>query len=653
MTNTPRRPITIDDQLDILQTVDEVTLSPDGQVALFVAGRRYDEKDKRAPKTIMAVPVAGGAARPFSAGTAVDGMPRWSPDGATVAFVSDRPHDLPAEAHAAATQVYLLPRDGGEARRLTAVGGELHDLAWAPDGSHVVLLMTEPQPDEDRKRDEESGGAIDVEERPLFWRLWAADLQNGTVTPLTPEGVQVWEFDLSPDGHTAAVVASDLPYEWSWFDARLALAVLDGSALRTLYTSNRQLAHPRFSPHGAAVAVLSCTWSDRGNYGGDILLVPADGGDARNLTEAQPFSAFWIAWEPDGRALLASGYEEGEGALRRVDVDGGTGTLWRAQVAIAGSQRSFSRVGDTVAMSRMDSTSPPDVWIARLEGASLADWRRLTRLHPQTKEWALGPTHTLRWTAPDGTTIQGLLALPPGYREGARLPLVVIVHGGPADVHAYSFAKWWTPLLAARGMAVLLPNPRGSTGWGTAFTEANLGDMGGADFGDIMVGVDYVVACGVADPDRLGIGGWSYGGFMSAWAVTQTDRFKAAVMGAGIADWRSFHGVTNIPTWDALFYGAPGRPADPYDLSGPYVRFSPLTHIDRARTPTLILHGERDDCVPVGQGYQFLRALRDRGVPARLRIYPRAKHGPNERAHERDTARQAVDWFARYLTPGV
>lgn len=651
MTSATRRPITIDDQLDMLPAVDELTLSPDGQMALFVTGPRYDEKEKRASKTIMAVPVTGGAARPFSAGLAVDSMPRWSPDGAMVAFVSDRLHDLPAETHPAGTQVYLLPRDGGEARRLTAVGGEIHDLAWAPDGSLLVLLMTEPQSDEDRKRDEESGGAIDVEERPLFWRLWAADLQNGAVTPLTPEGVQVWEFDLSPNGGAAAVVASDLPYEWSWFDARLAVSALDGSALRAIYTSNRQLAHPRFSPDGAMVAALSCTWSDRGNYGGDVLLVPVDGGAARNLTRGQPLSAFWIAWEPDGRALLASGYEEGEAALWRLDVDGGRCTLWRAQAAIAGRQRSFSRAGETVAMLRMDPASPTDVWIAPLEGDSLADWRRLTRLHPRTEEWEVGPTQTLRWTAPDGSSIQGLLALPPAYREGARVPLVVIVHGGPADLHAYSFATWWTPLLAARGMAVLLPNPRGSTGWGTAFVEANLGDMGGADWGDIMAGVDHAIARGIADPDRLGIGGWSYGGFMSAWAVTQTDRFKAAVMGAGIADWRSFHGGTNIPTWDALFYGAPGRPADPYDLSGPYARFSPLTHIDRVRTPTLILHGERDDCVPVGQGYQFLRALRDRGVPARLRVYPRARHGPTERAHARDIALKAVDWFAARLTP--
>jgi len=257
----------------------------------------------------------------------------------------------------------------------------------------------------------------------------------------------------------------------------------------------------------------------------------------------------------------------------------------------------------------------------------------------------------LHWHAHDGTPIQALLALPPGYREGSRLPLVVLVHGGPAGLFAFEFSPGsWSRPLAAAGMAVLMPNPRGSIGWGAAFTEANLGDMGGADYLDILAGIDHVVNLGIADPERLGIAGWSYGGFMSAWAITQSDRFKVAIVGAGIADWRSFHGTTNIPTWDAIFYGLPGHPADPYDLEGPYTRFSPLTHVDNARTPTLILHGEQDECVPVGQGYQLFRALRDQGTPAEMTVYPRAGHALKERAHLRDRYARMADWFNRYLS---
>jgi dipeptidyl aminopeptidase/acylaminoacyl peptidase len=651
MTDVARYPITIDEYLDLMLRLDEVALSPDGQLALVVAGGGYHEQDKRAPRAIMAVPVEGGAARPFSAGAAVDRKPHWSPDGTTVAFLSDRPHDLPAQAHAAATQVYLLPRDGGEARRLTAVAGAIHDLAWTPDGTRLVLLMTQPQSDEERRRDEERAGAFDVEERPQFWRLWTADLRSGAVVPLTPDNVQVWEFALAPDGQSAALIVSDQPYEWSWFNARLAVAALDGSAPRTIHATDRQLAHPRFAPDGATVAVLSCMWSDRGNNGGDILLVPVGEGQVRNLIAPHQRSVYWIEWERDGRTLLASGYEQGEGALWRCRLDGTSATLWRAQAAIVADQMSFSRAGDTVAMLCMDPSAPPELWVGRLEDDRLAERRCLTAFHARTGRWELGTLEVVHWTASDGTTIQGLLGLPTGYREGTRLPLVINLHGGPAGLTCWDFAGRATPLLNARGFAVLLPNPRGSLGWGAPFTEANLGDMGGADFGDIMAGVDHLIARGIADPERLGIRGGSYGGFMVAWAITQTARFKAAVMSCGIVDWRSFHGVSVLNTWDAIFYGPPGQPADAYDLAGPHARFSPLAYIDRVSTPTLILHGAADELVPVSQGYQFLRALRDHNVPSRLTVYPRAGHGFSERAHERDALTQTLDWFTTYLVP--
>jgi dipeptidyl aminopeptidase/acylaminoacyl peptidase len=270
----------------------------------------------------MAVPVEGGAVRPYSAGSAVDRALRWSPDGATLAFLSNRPHNLPEDAHAAETQLYLLPRDGGEARRLTAVQSDIQDVTWAPDGSRLILLMPEPEPDEERKRREERGDAIDVEARPRHWRLWGADVATGDLTPLTPAGLQVWGFGLAPDGRTAALVVSDLPYEWSWYNARLAVAPLDASEMRTIYTTPRQLAHPRFSPDGTTIAVTSCTWSDRGYYGGDVLLIPAAGGEARNLTAGQAVSITWAEWEPDGRSLLCCGFEEGEVGLWRLGVDG-------------------------------------------------------------------------------------------------------------------------------------------------------------------------------------------------------------------------------------------------------------------------------------------------------------------------------------------
>ncbi|MGH2346542.1 MAG: prolyl oligopeptidase family serine peptidase, partial [Chloroflexota bacterium] len=406
----------------------------------------------------------------------------------------------------------------------------------------------------------------------------------------------------------------------------------DPAEVRTIHATRRQLAQPSLSPDGTTAAVLSCTWSDRGLHGGDLLLVAIDAGTTRNLTEGRAISVSWAEWEPKGLSLLACGYEQGEIAFWRIGVDGSLHTLRRASGTIRGRhQPRFSRAGALVGVLRQDAERPTDLWVAKIDEQGLDEWRQITHLHPQVQDWAHPTCTGVTWRAVDGRSIQGWLVRPPlaaDVAAGAPLPMVVMVHGGPAWLYT-SAMVWheWVGLHAARGMAVFLPNPRGSLGWGTAFTEANLGDMGGADFGDIMAGIDHLVAQGVADPDRLAIGGWSYGGFMAAWAVTQTDRFKAAMMGAGICDWRSFHGVSRLHAWDAAFHGTADKDADPYDPDGPYVRFSPITYVDRVRTPTLILHGERDEDVPIGQGLQFYRALRDRGVPVSMTVYPRAGHG--------------------------
>jgi dipeptidyl aminopeptidase/acylaminoacyl peptidase len=260
---------------------------------------------------------------------------------------------------------------------------------------------------------------------------------------------------------------------------------------------------------------------------------------------------------------------------------------------------------------------------------------------------ALGETRVLRWQGSDGMAMQGLLILPVGYQEGQRVPLITWVHGGPAWLYTHSFygaGRYPQQMFAGAGYAVLLANPRGSAGWGVEFTEANIGDFGGCDYEDIIAGVDHVIALGIADPARLGIGGWSYGGFMTAWAVTQTNRFKAAMMGAGICNWRSFHGVAEIGTWDQISYRA-----SPYEQGGRYDSFSAIHYVDRVTTPTLIVQGADDIIVPVGQSYEFFRALKDHGVPTELVVYPREPHGFRERGHNIDRLRRFLAWFQRYL----
>lgn len=274
-------------------------------------------------------------------------------------------------------------------------------------------------------------------------------------------------------------------------------------------------------------------------------------------------------------------------------------------------------------------------------------WTQRTTIHArQAAELAVGETRTVRWKSVDGLEIQGILILPVGYTEGERVPLITWVHGGPAWLytHAYQAGGRGLQMLAGAGYAVFLPNPRGSNGWGVPFLEQNIGDFGGKDYEDIISGIDALVGQGLVDPERLGIGGWSYGGFMTAWAISQTTRFKAAIVGAAITNWRSFHGAAHIGLWDRV-----SMRANPYELGGLYDQRSPISFVEHVTTPSLVLHGERDRIVPVDQGYEWFRALKDRGVPVEMVVYPREGHGISEHLHQLDRLRRWLAWLQKYV----
>jgi dipeptidyl aminopeptidase/acylaminoacyl peptidase len=289
---------------------------------------------------------------------------------------------------------------------------------------------------------------------------------------------------------------------------------------------------------------------------------------------------------------------------------------------------------------------PNDVFLGKLvDGASGIAWRRLSRLNPLFEETvALATTERIRYESVDGWQIDALLTHPVGHQIDGLPPLVVNVHGGPSWAWADVCVNFWTQVLASAGYAVLSPNIRGSWGRGVAFADAVVGDMGGKDYQDVLQGVEYLVKRGLVDADRVAIVGWSYGGFMSAWAISQTTRFKAAVVGAGIADWHSFHAQSNLSDWDKRFLGA-----DMLDNPEVYRERSPITYAASITTPTLILHGEVDKPVPVNQAYALHSALSERGVPVEMVVYPREGHGPRERAHRHDIEERIVNWLKRYL----
>lgn len=641
-----RRPWTVDDVLGV-KALTEVGISPDGAVIAYTVRAVYKE-DTQVPKSsIWVVDTSGGGARQFTSGPRADRTPHWSPDSQTLAFLSDRDED-------GRFDIYTLSRSGGgEAHRLADLKGSVTDLQWSPDGRQIAFLMTDPETEEEKQRKKEKDDAIEFERDPRYQRLWVVGADGSDPRVVSAVDVQVWEFAWFPDGRSFALICSELPHEWSWYECYVGTIPLSGGDVTPTYRSERQVAAPLPSPDGRSVAFISAYWSDCGVVGGDVYTIPSGGGEARCLTSGYPVSFSWVEWS-DAGSMLAIGYDEGEAAIYRLDIQTESIRLWSGEAMLADrhwARASLTGDGSTLAIIREDPSAPADIWTAIIPGGGDAvdnlTWNRLTHMQPQLDVLTTGDPRTLRWQAPDGTPVQGILLRPAGYEEGRSYPLVTIVHGGPTGMYHHGFitSHPWAPLLVSNGFAVLLPNPRGSTGWGAEFAEANLGDMGGRDLADILAGVDAAVQSGVADPERLGIGGWSYGGFMTAWTITQTDRFKAAIMGAGIANWHSFHGVSNVPTWDRLFYSG----ANPHSLSGPFADFSAIFQVDRVRTPTLILHGEQDPCVPVGQGYEFFRALKDCGVETEMVVYPREGHGLSEKAHLRHLQERAIGWYRSHL----
>ena len=628
------------------KNVEDAQISPDGSQVAFVVGDSFKVDSKWPKSTIWLVATAGGESRQLTSGPRTDSLPRWSPNGNSLAFLSDRL----AEGQ---RQVFVIACDGGEAVPLTNIPGAiptprgLNALQWSPDGRSLAFLMEDPETEEERAKRAAKDDAIAFEQHPKFVRVWVVDVATKAHRCVSPDNLQIWEFGWHPNSREIAAVVSDQPYEWAWYTNRIVRFGL-GEQAQTVWQSKRQVALPVWSPDGSQIAFVSSNWSDRGCVAGDVWTIGSRGGEARNVATGIVASLGWMQWSSTGHELLAIGHDRGGTGLHRINVaTGERSQIWWQQAAVAEAhwpRFSSSRDG-TLAVVLEDAEHPRDVWLLRETTGMLAG-QQLTDLHPQAAEIAIGETSVVHWPGADGRAMQGLLIKSIGYQPGQRCPLVMWVHGGPTGISAsrYYAAFGWNQLLAAAGYAVFLPNYRGSTGWGLEFAESNIGDMGGKDFEDMLLGIDSLIESGIADPHRLAIAGWSYGGFTAAWAVSQTNRFKAAVMGAGISHWLSFHGKSSLADWDAIHYAE-----SPYELTGRFQKFSPLSYYENLSTPTLILHGAEDQDVPVEQSYLFHRALKDKRVPTELIVYPREDHAIKERSHLLDMSRRVLAWFQKYL----
>ena len=382
--------------------------------------------------------------------------------------------------------------------------------------------------------------------------------------------------------------------------------------------------------------------SDEGNVSGEVYTVPAAGGQPRNLTPESGCSVTWIEWREQG--ILFGGRHIEAAVAGWIDpASGEQRLLSRGMFSINGwgAQRLHAARNDTFAALRESFTEPPNVYLGSL---STGEWTRLTDLPYDLNTFPPLRAENKYWHGKDEQEIHGYLIYPPDYAPGRPYPLFAHVHGGPSWSYVPRYINPWERLLVDLGCIVYMPNPRGSWGRGNAFQAANVGDLGGGDWDDINAGVDALIAEGIADPAHMAVGGWSYGGYLTTWIVTQTDRFRCAVAGASITSYESNYGVVPNREWQTTMFGS--NVYDDFDL---HRSRSPIAFASRVKTPILLVHGERDEAAPTNQSVEFYTALKHFGATAQLVLYPREPHGFQERAHQIDLYQRIVGWVSKYL----
>jgi dipeptidyl aminopeptidase/acylaminoacyl peptidase len=614
-----------------------IALSPDGvrvawvqSAAASTSKRTYiRETSGNSPATMVEIPINGER---------TDFDPAWSPDSKTVAFFSS-----PGEKEQ--RQLWIVNADGGKPKEITNLKGYAARPHWSHDGKQIAFLYIEGAG---------GGGPLMaaaattgvVDTAIHNQRIAVLDVASGKLRQISTENLHIYDYDWSPDDKMFVATAAPGPGDHNWWIAQIyTIEIATGNAA-SIYKPSLQVAVPRWAPDGESIAFIEGLMSDEGFHGGDLFTIRRNGGDPNKTPDRKTSvnSFFWLA--PD-RILLIE-YVDGGSALSESSLTNNSArTIWKGAEGIHafGNFPNFalSKDGKFAAAVRDSYNSPPEVF-----AGPIGEWRQLTNNNAGLRaNW--GNAESIEWTH-EGLNIQGWLVSPAKVEPGKKYPMVVLIHGGPSGVTTSEWpASFGMPraiiaALSARGYYVLLPNPRGSYGQGEDFTRANVKDFGGGDLRDVLAGVDAAIKKYPIDLARLGVTGWSYGGFMTMWAVTQTNRFRAAVAGAGIANWQSYYGQNLIDQWMIPFFGA-----SVYDDPAVYEKSSPIRFIKNVKTPTLVVVGERDAECPSAQSYEFWHALKTLGVPTHLIVYPGEGHLFIKPEHQVDRMEQTVGWFDKYL----
>lgn len=645
---TPPRVMSATDTLRIGQ-VSSPAISPDaGWVVYTLSVRDMEDKDYKSKTHIWKVKIDGTSPRQMTQGEESCTSPAWFPDGKAIAFLSSRgkvrargEEDGDSESK---TQVFMMYTDGGEAWQLTEHKENVQSYRVSPDGKKIAFTARDPLSEEEKKDQEQKEDAVVVDEKFRMSHLWIFDMETQKASRLTEGEFTVGDFRWSPDSASIAYVSRpNTKVDESW-NSDIWVAGVEGKKPWLLFENPGPDNNPRWSPDGKTIAFASHPHTGTSTWYSKLYLIPADGGGARVLLEDFDLDFSSPIWSPDSKTIYWSAGDRTTTNLFAVDIQSGRVSR---QEPPRGGNYSWELADDGAHWVWVHA---PAAWPSEIYTADigLKDLTVLTDANPWLRDEAMkfGRVETIKWNNSDGQEIEGVLTYPVDYETGKKYPLILNPHGGPSGVRIESFSTS-NQFFAGNGFFVFQPNFRGSVNYGQEFVNANRGNWGIVDYDDCMTGVDYCVEKGWADPDRLICYGWSYGGYMSFWIVTQTDRFKAVSPGAGLPNLYSMYSTTDIPHYLAWFFGTP------WDNEETFERLSAIRHVKNVKSPVLILHGEEDERVPISQSEEFYQALRDLGKDVTFVRYPREGHGLREPRHQLDRLRRYLYFFAEHvgLTP--
>ena len=657
-----KRAMTFEDVMS-LRVVSDPRISPDGKQVAFVV-TQADMKTNFRNSDVWLVSADGGEPRQLTRSPKRDDQPSWSADSRRLAFVSDRDGKA---------QVYVLAIEGGEARKVTDVKTAVQGFEWSPDGKRIAYIAADPVSDAREKEKKDGFDQIVTDSDYSYARInviEVSDRSGSLPEPIKLTGaLHVVDLAWNPTGDAIAFTARTTPKLAD--SGTTEIYVIDANyknAKPTQITKNLRVeSDVAWSPDGNKISYLSGSdkyatiGPSRIHHLGTYRVIAKDG-QTETLTgfavpdlytALYPEADFYVArceWSRDGSLIFAAD----QGTTRQLFQSSTRGDQ-RQLTTGKGLSGTFSvaAASDRIAYLKEDPTHPSDVYVAALPAAGpLGESRRLTTMNPQAESFRSGRVETIKWkSSKDGREIEGILVYPINYEAGKRYPLITSIHGGPEGAYQLSFMASYGEfphIYAARGYASFFPNFRGSSNYGYEFASANVGDLGGGDYQDIMSGVDYLIERGIADAARLAIKGYSYGGYMSGWIIGHTDRFKAAVFGAGLSNAISYYSQADIQfSRETLHQGTPWR--DNKNM----VERSPVFYLQSAKTPSLIYHGEKDERVPLPQSLETYMGLKKAGVTTQLIIYPREGHGLREPAHQLDKMRREFEWIDKYLNDGA